>query len=46
MKPRIQCALTQWKPGSSASARRLARPQHYRSISRAMTSCWIWLVPS
>ena len=24
----------------------LARPQYYRSISRAMTSCWIWLVPS
>jgi hypothetical protein len=23
-----------------------AHPQHYRSISRAMTSCWIWLVPS
>ena len=24
----------------------IARPQDYRSISRAMTSCWIWLVPS
>ena len=23
-----------------------AHPQDYRSISRAMTSCWIWLVPS
>ena len=23
-----------------------AHPHNYRSISRAMTSCWIWLVPS
>ena len=24
----------------------IAHAQDYRSISRAMTSCWIWLVPS
>ena len=57
MKPRIQCVLTQWNPGFIAFRQQadrqgterawlFARPQHYRSISRAMTSCWIWLVPS
>ena len=30
-------------PARSTTA---AIPKRYRSISRAMTSCWIWLVPS
>jgi hypothetical protein len=32
MKPRIQCVLTQWNPGSSASA----RPSHMSSSIHAV----------
>ena len=34
------------RAGVVTEAAPFAHPQYYRSISRAMTSCWIWLVPS
>ena len=57
MKPRIQRVFNAVKSrfhGVRQQADRqgteraglIAHAQDYRSISRAMTSCWIWLVPS
>ena len=34
------------RAGVVTEAAAFVHPQYYRSISRAMTSCWIWLVPS
>ena len=41
MKPRIQCALTQWKPGSMTSVRRPARTEAQDSFSN--TATWLSL---